>query len=291
MNDPAPKRPHDNAEWFREAVKLTVERLSYSPRLIEKDYFCTIMLEYLAAAEPALVFKGGTCLAKVHLGFYRLSEDLDFVIPIARDASRGERKRLAAKVKQAVAALSERLPIFRLLEPWQGANNSTHYTATAGYVSPFDGHEEPIEIEIGLREPLLHSPVISAAQTMLLDPVTGQALMPPLELNCLGKTEAFAEKFRAALSRRDPAIRDFYDLDHATRTGNVQPADAELINLVRQKLAVPGNDATDVSANRLAALRRQLESELRPVVRDREFEQFDLDRAFAIVAAMAEIVK
>ena len=29
-----------------------------------------------------LVFKGGTCLSKVHADFYRLSEDLDLIIPV-----------------------------------------------------------------------------------------------------------------------------------------------------------------------------------------------------------------
>jgi predicted nucleotidyltransferase component of viral defense system len=42
-----------------------------------------VLLEYLAAVDEALVFKGGTCLAKVYADFYRLSEDLDFVIPMA----------------------------------------------------------------------------------------------------------------------------------------------------------------------------------------------------------------
>jgi len=42
-----------------------------------EGYFCTVLLQYLSAAEPQLVFKGGTCLAKVHDEFFRMSEDLD----------------------------------------------------------------------------------------------------------------------------------------------------------------------------------------------------------------------
>jgi len=38
------------------------------------------LLEYLAASEPGLTFKGGTCLARIHSDFCRLSEDLDFAI-------------------------------------------------------------------------------------------------------------------------------------------------------------------------------------------------------------------
>jgi hypothetical protein len=47
-------RPHDDPGLFREAIGLTVERTGYAPRLIEKDYFCTILLERLAAADPAI---------------------------------------------------------------------------------------------------------------------------------------------------------------------------------------------------------------------------------------------
>jgi predicted nucleotidyltransferase component of viral defense system len=77
------------------------------PRLIEKDHFCTVVLEYLAASTAELVFKGGTCLAKVHTEFYRLSEDLDFVIPTPLDASRSDRSHLAAESKRAVSGRSD----------------------------------------------------------------------------------------------------------------------------------------------------------------------------------------
>mgnify|MGYP002813578143 CR=1 FL=1 len=76
---------HEQPEMFRDALALTRQRTGFVERLIEKDYFCTALLEYLASASKELVFKGGTCLAKVHAGFYRLSEDLDFVIPMAAD--------------------------------------------------------------------------------------------------------------------------------------------------------------------------------------------------------------
>jgi len=60
-----------------------------------------------------------------------------------------------------------------------------------------------------------------------------------------------------------------------------------LVGLVRQKLAVPGNDPPDVSPARLDALRAQVETELMPVLRAADFAAFDLDRAFATVAGIA----
>jgi hypothetical protein len=52
-------------------------------------------------------------------------------------------------------------------------------------------------------------------------------------------------------------------------------------------MAVPGNGPADVSAGRLAALRDQVESRLKPVLRTKDFDAFDLNRVFKIVAAMA----
>jgi predicted nucleotidyltransferase component of viral defense system len=78
---------HEDPVLFLDAVNLTVAETAFTARLIEKDYFCSVLLEHLAAVSGGhLVFKGGTCLAKVHTAFYRLSEDLDFVIPTPVDA-------------------------------------------------------------------------------------------------------------------------------------------------------------------------------------------------------------
>jgi predicted nucleotidyltransferase component of viral defense system len=278
---------HKEAEIFRDALALTRERTGFAERLIEKDYFCTALLEYLAAAANKLVFKGGTCLAKVHANFYRLSEDLDFVIPMPTDAPRAKRSKQAAAVKEAVAALPRQIPFFRLVEPLTGANNSTQYNAVIGYASLVGRQEETIKIEVALREPLLLDPLNDLAQTILLDPVSRKRLLKPLEVRCIAKMEAFAEKFRAALSRREVAVRDFFDLDYAVRRLGLQSENPELIDLVRRKLTVPGNEPVDVSANRLAALRQQVGPQLEPVLRAEDFADFDLERAFQTVATMA----
>ncbi len=283
---------HEDAELFREAVNLTAAETAFAARLIEKDYFCSVLLEHLAAVTGGqLVFKGGTCLAKVHAEFYRLSEDLDFVLPMAVDAPRSERSNRAVGLKKAVAALPRALPCFRLVEPLQGANESTQYIGSVGYVSALDRHEDTIKIEISLREPLLTPTVIGAARTILLDPVSGAPMVPAVPVRCISKAEAIAEKFRAALTRREAAIRDFYDLDYAARKHGVRTEDAELITLVRQKLAVPGNEPVNmVGPDRLAELRGQLDARLKPVLREREFSDFDLDRAYKMVAEMAKAV-
>jgi predicted nucleotidyltransferase component of viral defense system len=253
--DPILIRAHEDRDMFREAVNFTAAETGFSARLVEKDYFCTVLLQYLARV-GTLVFKGGTCLAKVHAEFYRLSEDLDFVIPTPCDAARAARSEQAAGVKKVVAELPKWVEVFRVVEPLAGANRSTQYMAIIGYESLLSGEQDRIKIEIGLREPLL-TPVFSgAARTLLLDPVSDQPMIPALALPCISRMEAFAEKFRAALSRREVAIRDFYDLDYAVRRLGLCPQDPILVDLIRQKLAMPGNEPADISEVRLAMLRQ-----------------------------------
>ncbi len=285
--DAPPIRLHQDPALFREAVTYTAAETGFAPRLIEKDYFCTVLLQHLAGAECGLVFKGGTCLAKVHAGFYRLSEDLDFAIPTPVDASRAERRRRAAESKTAVAKIGERLPGLRLITALTGANDSTQYTAVIGYASLLGRQDETIKIEVALREPLLTPAVPGEALTLLSDPISGSPLAPALTVPCLSRAEAMAEKLRAALSRREAAIRDYYDIDHAVRRLSLGVLEPKLVGLVREKLAVSGHDRVDVSPARLAALRPQLESQLKAVLRTGDLAEFDLERAFATVAEVA----
>jgi len=278
---------HQDLEFFRAAVTFTAATTGFQARLIEKDYFCSLLLQYLAEANGSLIFKGGTCLAKVLVDFYRLSEDLDFVIPMALDSTRTERSRQAAPMKTAIDSLPQELPIFGLDKALTGANNSTQYLAIVEYTSLVTGERDMIKLEIGLREPLMLPEVAGSAKTILLNPISGEPLVEKLDLRSISRLEAFAEKIRAALSRREVAIRDFYDLDYAMRKKLFLPQDEQLIDLVRQKIRIPGNQPVSTSERRLVELRQQVEAQLRPVLRESDFQSFDLDRTFGIISDMA----
>jgi len=202
-----------------------------------------------------------------------------------------ERRKLVAPVKKAFVELVEAVPCFRIKTPLDGANNSTQYVGSVSYSSLVTGQDETIKIEVALREPLLNPSMIGQARTAILNPVTAQALVPPVSIGCISKVEAFAEKFRAALSRREVAARDFFDLDYAVRKLELRANNAELIRMVRQKLAVPDNEPVNVSDQRLTELRQQVEPQLRPVLRHEDFAAFAVERAFQLVVDMAVAVK
>jgi predicted nucleotidyltransferase component of viral defense system len=47
---------------------------------LEKDFLLTLILIKFWEKYSELIFKGGTCLNKIYFPYFRLSEDLDFVI-------------------------------------------------------------------------------------------------------------------------------------------------------------------------------------------------------------------
>ncbi len=279
---------HEDPDLFREALNFTAVRSGFVARLIEKDYYSTVLLVHLAASDPRLAFKGGTCLAKVHAGFYRLSEDLDFAISLPTMTSRNERRRQAERIKAAMAAIPRTLGFCQIADGMRGANDSAQYNGSISYRSILDGSVETIKIEVSLREPLLLPVTICPANTLLLDPLDGEPLVQPTGISCIALREAWAEKFRAALTRREVAIRDFFDLDHAVRSLELDPMAPDLVGLVSQKLAIPGIEPVNVAENRLTQLQVQLQARLRPVLRQEEFDQFDLNRAFDAAVAMAD---
>ena len=275
---------------LRDVIRFTSVEAGFIPRLVEKDYFCSVLLEFLTANHDELTFKGGTCLSKIHAAFYRLSEDLDFCISTALSTSRSDRRSSAGPLKAIVNAIPEALPVFEIIEPLRGFNNSTQYNAVFGYRSLLDSNLELISVEVGLREPHIEEPQRGMATTALLNPMNRLALVDGFPVRCLSYPEAMSEKLRAALSRREVAIRDFFDIDHAVQSRRCDPEDSTLIDLLRRKLAIPGTGPVDVSPERMGPLPQQLETQLRPVLRKRELAAFDLDRAIATIRGIAQRV-
>lgn len=81
---------HEDRELFREVVVSTAEELGLVVPIVEKDYYVTMILKYLAQECPECVFKGGTSLSKCHHVIDRFSEDID--IAFSDKLTQGMRK-------------------------------------------------------------------------------------------------------------------------------------------------------------------------------------------------------
>ena len=144
-----------------------------------------------------------------------------------------------------------------------------------------------IKIEVGLREIPLMPTAQMKARTLLLNPFTRKFLVPDIALTTLSMKEAITEKLRAALTRLEPAIRDFFDIDYLASRNKMDLNDRQLFQLLAGKLKVPGNPPIDLSPARKEKLKTQINTELKPVLRPVDFESFDLNRVFDVVKGIA----
>jgi len=283
--------PHDSdPDIFQEALSYSEATTGFTATLIEKDYYCSLILQYFFDSDTSLVFKGGTCLSKVYADFYRLSEDLDLIIPVTANISRDQRRANIKPFKRIFDELPTVIPGMTILEVFEGHNESRQYIGYLVYKSAVIEKQEKIKVEVGLREPLLSRVESKIAHTLVVNPFSGQPLLPNFTVRAMAIREAYAEKFRAAMTRKDPAIRDFFDIFYAVRKVGLDSQDPDFFSLVRAKIKVPGNDQVDVSAERKRELERQLEGQLKPVLRPADFVSFNFDEAFALVCNMAKIV-
>lgn len=281
--------PHKaDPDIFREALAYSEADKGFISTLIEKDYYCSLILQYFFSEDTELVFKGGTCLSKVHTDFYRLSEDLDFIIPIAEEITRPQRRACIKSVKRMFEKLPKVVPGMTISEAFRGHNESRQYIGCLEYPSVIVEKLEYIQVEVGLREPLLSPSESKKASTIAVNPFSGQPLLPTFTVSAMALKEAYAEKVRAALNRRGPAIRDFFDLFYVDRKKLLNFFNPDFLKMVKSKIDVPGNDPIDVSTERKQELNRQLAGQLKPVLRPTDFKGFNMEEAFELVSNIAE---
>lgn len=282
---------HKDQVYFREAIILMAQQSGFLPNLIEKDYYCSLILNYLFRDDDTnFVFKGGTCLSKVYTNFYRMSEDLDFVIPVKPEISRNARSKLVKPIKEQLAKLIIENNCFNIYNELKGSNESRHYIGVLSYNSMIESESKPstIKIEIGMREELLKDAIWQETSTLLIDPFREIEVIPKFKTQCLTIEEVYSEKFRAALSRREPAIKDFYDIFYATQNLELDYMSDNFLSMVRIKLAVPGNEPVIINPQRKKQLLNQIDTELKPVLRNRDFEQFDFEAVFDLVEKVSK---
>lgn len=283
--------PHEtDPDIFRESLSYSEGVTGFTASLIEKDYYCSLILHHIFDRKTFLVFKGGTCFSKVYADFYRLSEDLDLVIPVSVDTPRNQRRSKMDPMKKIFDELPAVIPGISVSRPFRGHNESRQYIGSLEYPSAVMDRQERIKIEIGIREPLILSSVTGETRTIAVNPFSGRPLLPVFTVHAMNMKEAYAEKVRAALTRKAPAIRDLFDLFYAVHKMKLDLDAPDFLIMVKKKLDIPGNTPVDISLEHKRELGRQLEGQLRPVLRPADFDRFNMDEAFELIGRIAEAV-
>ncbi|MFN0061255.1 MAG: nucleotidyl transferase AbiEii/AbiGii toxin family protein [Myxococcaceae bacterium] len=255
------------------------ERLQ--PAVVEKDFYLTRLLWALGQwFGDGLLLKGGTLLSKVDLGFRRMSEDADFVIPAAASRYKGRNAGRLDEVRGALKALAPQVGLTLPFVQGQRSGQGTHSNWELPYASDFGPQKLLLEVSI---RPVLRP----ARRTVLGQLIQDEPLLGSYEdAFCwsLAADEARAEKVRAACTRE--AIRDFYDLAQLLEAGHdfgsqsfVELVDAKLGEMGQARLAQQ-TSAFMLSDKRRARLADSLRLDLPGVLRVGE-PPFDLDALVA----------
>lgn len=223
-------------------MKKLIDYLSAARRidnqvLLEKDVILHQVLLALVQDEffrRSFAFKGGTCLTKCYLGYYRFSEDLDFTW---RDQKLFSGKSQKAIRKMLSLYLDRIFQLLLTLSPqlhldFKADKSNKRYVELGGsnkfstfklwYRSEILQREQFLKIQINFlelfcypfRKGEAHSIIagIDEAEFSFLFPEEAVALRAIPDVTCYSLPEIFLEKCRAVLTRREVKARDFIDL-------------------------------------------------------------------------------
>ncbi len=227
---------HSNKDEFLKVLERTSAQTGFPLRLLEKDYYISIVVSDINELSKDLMFKGGTCLSKIYYSYYRLSEDLDFTLKLSGDKStRAVKKNAIKPIKKQIRSFLKKYDMSIKDLDKAGHRESTQYIYYLDYESVVFNKKESIKLEIGMRfNPLLPA-VTKKVNHKFLHPFTKEPLFDTKSVNCLTLKELVAEKLRAAATRRVIAGRDFYDLGYLLRE-KFNFKDKEVLELFRKKL-------------------------------------------------------
>jgi predicted nucleotidyltransferase component of viral defense system len=247
------------------------------PSALEKDYYLTRLIWGLAQLlGPGALLKGGTLLSKVDLGFRRMSEDVDLVVPGTPEPNRRANAIRLNAVRDALRTVAPAAGLKLPFPHGDRTDRDAHVQWRLTYESEFGA--QSILVEVSIR-PVLLPPRRARLQQVLTAEIVTEAYCWALD-----ELEARAEKVRAAYTRR--AMRDYYDLQALADAGK-DLTSREFITMVDQKLAELGAarvaeqpSAFGIPDTDRARLARRARDELATVVRIDE-PPFDLDAMIA----------
>lgn len=179
-----------------------------------------------------LLLKGGTCLCKCYLGYYRFSEDLDFTrkAPASwlgmgskelRRVVKEPRERITAAVRKVSSATGMKLGTGGPEEIEFGRSGQM-LGYRLQYRSEVTGTEGSVRIQVNMLDPILFASRAVAASSLIsgrvpdplrfLDADRTAGYERRIDLNAYSPEEILVEKVRAVLTRQAAKIRDVVDL-------------------------------------------------------------------------------
>jgi len=201
--------------------------------LIEKDLILTKILSILVGEKDFFenyAFKGGTCLTKIHFGYFRFSEDLDFTYlnqNILKNKTKKEMRRIISKEVNKIATLLEKISKEMNLDFKANKNNNKYFEFGGGnryttfkiwFNSVESNQNSFIKIQINYKENILFKIHEPTCYGIFSEKIKKEFLfnfpetVPSFKIKSYDLKEILCEKVRAILTRRGVKARDFIDI-------------------------------------------------------------------------------
>ena len=241
---------HNDKDEFLRILERTSAQTGFPLRLLEKDYYITLVLSVINEISSDLIFKGGICLSKIFYSYHRLSEDLDFTLKLPiNNSTRNVRRNAIKPIKDKLDILLKKIGMSVKNLDTAGHSESTQYIFYLEYKSVVLNKRETLKLEIGLRFNPIIATVVKKVNHKFLHPFTKEPLFDAGSVNCLALKELVAEKLRASTTRKVIAGRDFYDLGYLLHE-KFNFFDTEFLELFQKKL-VEDNFSPNLSKYRI----------------------------------------
>lgn len=224
---------------------LRIER----KELIEKDLILHQVLLDLSKNRffhENFLFKGGTCLIKCYLGYFRFSEDIDFTWRDQeqfKGMSQKDIRRYLSFVIDETGAVFEAIARKRGLD-FRCIKSSREYVELGGgnktatlkiwYDSEFLNRRSFFKVQINFVEEMHFPQVKSKLKSLLGRPVKELKILFPeeyreyseqIQFDTYDIREIMCEKIRSILTRRGVKARDFVDVYLISRKFWIEPGD------------------------------------------------------------------
>ena len=228
---------------------------------LEKDFLLTLILIKFWEKYPDLIFKWWTCLNKIYFPYFRMSEDLDFVVN--SDVWARARKTL---LKDYENNFVEDLKILWINLREEKTKFDSYKLAmfTFEYNSVINNSIQTIKIDISLKNNLQLKPVSWEIRSIYIDKIIEENIFWIHHIHCINLQEAIAEKLRASLTRATPAIRDFFDIWYVKHNSDFDFEERDFLTLLDLKLAE--SNYTYTLEENFENLKKQVQTDLKPVL-------------------------
>lgn len=250
---------------------------------LEKDFYLTILLILISRNHPELIFKWWTCLNKIYYDYYRLSEDLDFVL--INGWWRKVRQKALEWYKQSLSKLFGNI-WFQLIEQRTKYNENKQGMFEFEYKSIIDKSLQTVKVDIRIELELQKDPITKNIIAIYQDPISIKPFFQDHTISVMDLDEIFAEKTRAALTRVEPAIRDFFDIHYARQNGFDFDS---IIDLIDYKVAESEYKYTLDNDRIFEELNRNIKTELDPVLKNEVDYDFDLQKIYNYILSFKKV--